>query len=81
MRSAASETSAELPSLSASQAWLRLAQMFNYNETGKPFRQHSVDLVESAMDAWVEKAVAVGNSMGEAFSSSSQWRILSEGRA
>jgi pimeloyl-ACP methyl ester carboxylesterase len=46
-----------------------LTQMFNYNQTGKPFRQHAVDFVESTMDALgLKRATLIGNSMGGFFS-------------
>jgi pimeloyl-ACP methyl ester carboxylesterase len=45
-----------------------LTQMYNYNETGKPFRQHAVDFVESTMDALgLKSATVIGNSMGGFF--------------
>ncbi len=46
-----------------------LTQMFNYNQAGKPFRQHAVDFVESTMNALgLKKATLIGNSMGGFFS-------------
>jgi pimeloyl-ACP methyl ester carboxylesterase len=43
--------------------------MFNYNKTGKPFRQHAVDFVESTMNALgLKSATLMGNSMGGFFS-------------
>jgi pimeloyl-ACP methyl ester carboxylesterase len=46
-----------------------LTQMFNYNKTGKPFRQHAVDFVESTMNALgLRTATLIGNSMGGFFS-------------
>ena len=46
-----------------------LTQMFNYNRTGKPFRQHAVDFVESTMDALgLKTATMIGCSMGGFFS-------------
>jgi len=46
-----------------------LTQMFNYNQTGKPFRQHAVDFVESTMNGLgLKSATLIGNSMGGFFS-------------
>jgi len=46
-----------------------LTQMFNYNQTGKPFRQHAADFVESTMNALgLRTATLIGNSMGGFFS-------------
>jgi len=46
-----------------------LTQMFNYNETGVPLRQHAVAFVRSTMDALrLKKATIIGNSMGGYFS-------------
>jgi pimeloyl-ACP methyl ester carboxylesterase len=55
-----------------------LTQMFNYNNTGKPFRQHAVDFIESTMDALgVKTATLIGNPWAVSSASPSLWRTRS----